>query len=337
MLAPPRRGESLPMSLPYRVTLQGFSAFERSALASYFRLAANRSPAYEQVETMADAQFLIVDADHVEAVRSVQTAGRVRDGVFIGAQAPDGASAWMMRPIDPLHVLRELDAMVGALDAASARQRPPTTIRPLLASDPGGAYMGPSGRTAGRHLRTGSTPSRRATDVAPAPTPTPPSPRSPPSPLPPPPPTAAPRPAPPPKPDAARPVAEALLVDDSDIALRFLEVRLQRLGVHTERASTSGKAIELLSRKAYRFIFLDVDLGPASDLDGLSLCQHIKRQHHHVGGLAVPVVAMVSAFQSELDRARGALAGADAYLGKPLDEVALARLLAVNGVAPVRS
>jgi CheY-like chemotaxis protein len=36
---------------------------------------------------------------------------------------------------------------------------------------------------------------------------------------------------------------------------------------------------------------------------------------------------MVSAHAEESDRARGMLAGADAYLGKPLDEVDLQRLL----------
>ena len=79
------------MSLPYRVTLQGFSAFERSALASYFRLAANRSPAYEQVDTASEAHFIVVDADDADAVRGVLAGGRAADTVFVGALAPQGA------------------------------------------------------------------------------------------------------------------------------------------------------------------------------------------------------------------------------------------------------
>jgi len=288
------------MSLPYRVTLQGFSSFERSALTSYFRLASNRSPAYEQVETIAEAHFLIVDADHSESVRAVLAAGRVEDAVFIGPQAPEGAIAWMMRPIDPLHVLRELDAMVGA----KAAQRAP------LAS--GGTH---TNRTISRAGQPGPVPARRASDsegsgfVSVPETP----------------------------PPAAAPVARtnvALLVDDSEIALRYLDSRLQRCGLQTDRAMNSGKAIELLSRTAYDFIFLDVELGPGSDFDGLSLCQHIKRQHRHVGGNREPVVVMVSAHHSELDRARGALAGADAYVGKPIDEAVLLRLLKQHGVTP---
>jgi CheY-like chemotaxis protein len=121
-------------------------------------------------------------------------------------------------------------------------------------------------------------------------------------------------------------MTRALLVDDSEIALRFLESRLQALGVQTERAQGSAKALALLSQRAYDMVFLDVELGESSELDGLALCQHIKRHHHHAGSALEPTVVMVSAHHSELDRARGALAGCDAYLAKPLDEQALRRL-----------
>jgi CheY-like chemotaxis protein len=274
------------MPNPYRVALQGFSAFERSALGSYFRLAINRAPAYEQVASPAEAHFLVIDADHGEAVRAVQALGRIDDAVFIGARAPEGASAWMMRPIDPLHVLRELDAMVAdraepATEGARPLSRPPV---------PG---------------LTGPSPARRSGDQADA------------DPAPP----AAARPAP----------RRALLVDDSEIALRFLETRLHRFGLATVRATTSAKAIELLAQQAWEFVFLDVELGTGSDLDGLALCQHIKRHPRLAGD--PPVVAMVSAHHSQLDRVRGTLAGADAYLDKPLDETALEQLLQRHGQA----
>jgi CheY-like chemotaxis protein len=271
----------------YRVALQGFSAFERSALGSYFRLAINRAPAYEEVDSVADAHFLVIDADDGDAVRAVQALDRVDDAVFVGAQAPDGASAWMMRPIDPLHVLRELDAMVAArAEPAAAGARP--LPRPL----PGAA---------------GPWPARRSGDLAgaePAP--------------------AAAAPAPP---------RHALLVDDSEIALRFLETRLQCRGLATARATTSAKAIELLSQQDWEFVFLDVELGTGSDLDGLALCQHIKRHQRPGAAERPPVIAMVSAHHSQLDRVRATLAGADAYLDKPLDETALEQLLQRHGPA----
>ncbi|ODV13137.1 MAG: hypothetical protein ABT20_02600 [Rubrivivax sp. SCN 70-15] len=270
------------MPSPYRVALLGFSAFERSALGSYFRLAINRAPAYEQVDSVADAHFLVIDTDHGDAVRAVQALDRVDDAVFVGAQAPEGASAWMMRPIDPLHVLRELDAMV-------ADRAEPTTecARPLPRSPAPGA--------------AGPWPARRSGDLA-GPDPTP---------------AAA----------AQRAPRRALLVDDSEIALRFLETRLQRHGLATVRATTSAKAIELLSQQDWEFVFLDVELGTGSDLDGLALCQHIKRHQRLGADERAPVIAMVSAHHSQLDRVRATLAGADAYLDKPLDGAALEQLL----------
>ena len=129
------------------------------------------------------------------------------------------------------------------------------------------------------------------------------------------------------KTEAAARKLRALLVDDSELALRFLETRLQRRLLDTERATHSGQAIEMLSRQNFDMVFLDVELGPGSELDGLELCQHIKRQPRSSGGALPPQVVMVSAHHSELDRARGALAGCDAYLGKPLDEDLLDRLL----------
>jgi CheY-like chemotaxis protein len=284
------------MSLPHPVALQGFRAFERSSLASYFRLASNRSPAYEQVEAMADAQFLIVDADQPDAVAAATSAGRLADSVFIGDQAPAATASCLARPIDPLKVLRELDALVARVQAQQEIRRaataPPTGLR------------GP--RTV---IRTPRPLPVRGTGFVAIPT------------LP-----------PPPVPLAPRHSNMALLVDDSEIALRFLETRLQPLGLCTERATSSGKALERLARQTYDFIFIDVDLGDASELDGMALCQHLKRQHHHAGDGPAPLLAIVSAFHSEVDRARGALAGADAYFGKPLDEVQLETWLREHGI-----
>jgi CheY-like chemotaxis protein len=131
----------------------------------------------------------------------------------------------------------------------------------------------------------------------------------------------------------ARAPRRALLVDDSEIALRFLETRLARFGLVTERALTSNRAIEMMAatpQAPYDFVFLDVELGPASALDGLALARHLLRQHGRDG--AAPVVVFVSAHASPTDRARGALAGGDAYLGKPLDELELQRLMLRHGL-----
>ena len=43
-------------------------------------------------------------------------------------------------------------------------------------------------------------------------------------------------------------------------------------------------------------------------------------------------VVMVSVHSSEMDRVRGSLVGCDAYLGKPLDDVELQRLMLRQGL-----
>lgn len=102
-----------------RVALQGFSPFERSALTTSFRLA-GETPAYEAVDSIDEAHFIVADADHPGVLDAVLAAGRTHDTIFVGAHAPDGALAWMLRPIDPMHVLRSLDAMLALREPGTA-------------------------------------------------------------------------------------------------------------------------------------------------------------------------------------------------------------------------
>jgi CheY-like chemotaxis protein len=264
---------------PRKVVLLGFGDFERHALASYIRLSIHRGTPFEQVPTLADADFAIADADLPAAVNEVRAAARAGDTVFIGSVAPEGALGWAMRPIDPLHVFRELDA------AGVLRHIEPTPAPrdPVPADADGSAAAAPG--------------ARRAEDTAPVPL--------------------------------------ALLVDDSDIALRFLQRQLHELGFRTETASHSTRALDLLAQRRFDIVFLDVDLGPLSDLDGLALCQHLKRRGaggQAAAGGAPPRVVIVSAHHAATDRVRGSFAGCDAYLGKPLDDAELRRVLRQLGL-----
>ncbi|MBI5256692.1 MAG: response regulator [Burkholderiales bacterium] len=293
------------MSVSIPVALLGFSAFERNALASYFRLAARRNPAYTHVLDVDEARFVVADADQSGVPELLQALGRIPDAVFVGAQGPEGAASWMMRPIDPVHVLRELDSLVAL------RDNPGTGPLPLLAPAPTIARPVTQGR---------GVPSRRAADER-RPVLTPEQRR------------AASETARREREAALRPspLRRALLVDDSELALHFLDRQLKRYGLTTEWAQHSGKALELLSQQPFGFVFVDVDLGPHSDLDGLALCQHIKHRHVHLGG-RTPQVAIVSAFHDPVDRVRSTLAGADVHLGKPLDFNQLERWLGQQGL-----
>lgn len=246
----------------FTVAFLGFSDFERSALASYFRLALERTPHYEQAIDFSDADFLVADAEHAPSVQLVLATEREARTVFIGGQAPPGCPAWMPRPIDALHVMRELDAMAAR---EPGWDPPPATAPPAALARP---------------------------PVLP----------------------------------------RVLLVDDSDIALRYLTSRLARWQLEVDTATGSSRALVLLSAHHYELVFLDLELGDDSPLDGLGLCQHIKRSVSSMDS----TVAMVSAHHSELDRVRGTMAGCDAYLPKPLPEVELQRLLLRQGFKPVR-
>ena len=111
---------TLPISFAARrrVVLLGFSDFERQALWSFFRLAGKRfgggvAAQYRAGRDIERADFIIADADHDASVRTLVESGRARDTVFIGSRRPDGAGAWLARPIVPTRLLRELDALAA--------------------------------------------------------------------------------------------------------------------------------------------------------------------------------------------------------------------------------
>jgi hypothetical protein len=130
------------MLQPHPVTLVGFSAFERNVLTSAIRLSERRHAAYMLVDRLDEARFIVADTDSAGTLEGLQTAGRLRDTVFIGAQAPEHAPAWMMRPIDAAKVLLELDVMVArgaasGLSSSSALVEPHASRRPHAAQGPG--------------------------------------------------------------------------------------------------------------------------------------------------------------------------------------------------------
>ena len=331
-----------------RVAFLGLSDGERQSLSACFRQAAERQPGYTLVHTLTDAEFLVADADHAPSVQLVEVTERLAETVFIGARSPAGAAPAMRRPIDALQVMSALDglpraARPAAIPPAVAPPKP-TPITAVQASPQPDAAPGASpevGRLIVESMRRAppvvvkaDAQPARALRV-PAPPPTPPATQAPSRPEP------APRSAPPASgARSSRPVfvgppapPRALLVDDSAIAVRYLTSRLLPWFVRCDTAESSEQALALLAEHRYDLLFLDLELGPDSSMDGLALCQHIKRLALAPGATLV----MVSALHSELDRARGALAGCDAYLGKPLVGGELETLLRRHGAVPPAS
>lgn len=334
------------------IAILGFSEFERQALLSYLQIgAARRAVRYFQVLNIDDAHFVVAEGDQSSTVALLEALDRIGDTVFVGGQAPQGAAAWLMRPFTPEAVLRELD------DLTRRRERPDAAALPLglpreLDSDfapldglrPVPAEPLVNGRRADDRLlappRAAAPPSARgatARMAAPAPTaasvaaPVPSASLAPSSPLAP---LARSMPSVPPaaSPSTQPLPARALVLDDSAIAQHFLRRLLTCYGLEVDVVGFSQQALELLSKHSYGVVFLDVDLGEGARYEGLKLCHRIRHQFAHPAGHP-PMVVMVSAFHDPVDQVRGTLAGAEVFLGKPLDLHVLDQLMRRLGYA----
>jgi two-component system cell cycle response regulator len=282
----------------YKVALQGFTAFERSSLASFFRLVSDRSPAYELWLSTKDSDFIVADAQRLNGDALPENT------VYIGTTAPAGALAVLPRPIDPVNIVKALDARVFELERG---------LTEVFEFDSMNSKFDPS-TVPPRPIRPDQDDDPFFFDEI-ATVPVPPALTQ----------LSLPLVHPPANWNEGLP-KDVLVVDDSPIALRFLEVRLRRLGYQVHRARTSAHANELLAQMSFAFVFLDVTLGEGDGLDGLQICRQLKERNRHPGE-AAPVVVMVSGHFTPEDRLKAEFAGCDAYLGKPLDERELVNTL----------
>jgi len=110
--------------------------------------------------------------------------------------------------------------------------------------------------------------------------------------------------------------ARVLVVDDIPANVKLLEARLSAEYFEVLTASSGQAALDICARERIDVILLDVMM---PGMDGFETCQRLKsdlRTHH------VPVV-MVTALDQPSDRLLGLENGADDFLTKPVDEVAL--------------
>jgi two-component system, cell cycle response regulator len=104
----------------------------------------------------------------------------------------------------------------------------------------------------------------------------------------------------------------ALVVDDSLTVRTQLQGALDRIGIKGVLAENGQVALDEVQKKRFDIILLDVVM---PGMDGYALCRQIKSAPTTRG---TPVV-MLTSRSSPFDRARGALAGCDTYLTKPID------------------
>jgi two-component system, OmpR family, phosphate regulon response regulator PhoB len=108
-----------------------------------------------------------------------------------------------------------------------------------------------------------------------------------------------------------------LVVEDQPELLRLVELTLSDLPIGLVAASSGDAGWELLQRMTPAVAILDVML--PGELDGLALCRRIRAMDR----LRDCCVIMVSARGQREDVANGRAAGADEYLVKPFDPLAL--------------
>jgi two-component system, cell cycle response regulator len=110
--------------------------------------------------------------------------------------------------------------------------------------------------------------------------------------------------------------ARVLIVDDIPANLKLLEAKLTAEYFEVIQASDGPTALELAQREQPDIVLLDVMM---PGMDGYEVCQRLKQlpETHHI-----PVV-MVTALDQQSDRVKGLESGADDFLTKPINDIAL--------------
>lgn len=110
--------------------------------------------------------------------------------------------------------------------------------------------------------------------------------------------------------------ARVLIVDDIPANLKLLEIKLTAEYFGVTKAASGQEAIDIATAEQPDIVLLDVMM---PGMDGFEVCRRLKaapKTEH------IPIV-MVTALDQPTDRLHGLEAGADDFLTKPLNDVAL--------------
>lgn len=111
-----------------------------------------------------------------------------------------------------------------------------------------------------------------------------------------------------------------LAVDDEPANLALLRKLLRHQGYDVTEAADGRSALRTTAEVSPDLICLDVMM---PDLDGIEVCQQLRRMPEHAG---LPILLLTALNRPE-DKARGLEAGANDFLSKPFDESELSARL----------
>ncbi|MGB4115912.1 MAG: response regulator [Polaromonas sp.] len=294
------------MKTEVNVLLLGFAPFEKATFESFFKLVGRRETLYKIVSEVAQAQVLMVNSDNPTAVQWANASvSSPQKALYIGAADPSGKWPAAPRPIKLTTVLGLLDVLTMA-DKSAAQQPAPQRAEAMVMASPVAAPAAVALKPVQQmpvkeSVRQGSGGRSRSDfgasnfmGLGTAPTPL----------------------------SSAQQFDDILVVDDSDIALKFMQNRLTRYGFRAELVKSGEEALTRVATESYKFVFLDVMM---EGLDGYQTCRAIKQRKYTSG--KAPVVVMLTSRGGSIDKIRGGLAGCDAYLTKPLNEAELLKVL----------
>ena len=297
------------MSVIVNVSLLGFVPFEKSTFESFFKLAGRRDTIYKVVEDTSQAKIFLINGDNAAAASWVVSAATpAQNALFVGK--PDASGRWQStapKPIRLTTILGLLDVMTTASDVAPAaiqkvnvvetsvpRYPPPAApaaaVPPVLTARQSSVKLGPG---AGRNASSDFGASNFMGLAKPVE-----------------------------QHSRSQQFDEILIVDDSDVALKFMQNRIARYGFRARLARSGEEALSRIATESYKFIFMDVMM---DGLDGYQTCRAIKQRKYSSG--KAPIVVMLTSRGGSIDKIRGGLAGCDAYLTKPLNEAELLKVL----------
>ncbi len=345
----------------FKVYPLGFSAFEKSTIETFFRLAARRAPFWSVTPLLDEATVVLVNAaTRPEYEAHARRMNPAHKAVIVGAS--NFGTGWPVIP-RPLKLTALLTSLGVFVDGDGTGSAPVAAALPAESRQQARTQSSPTGYSSGfvpLHapesisaplIPTGSISALSPLSVLPQATAVP---R----------PAARPAVAPVARP-AARPIERraveravehststfgsqatqrshavsaviaarnVLIVDDSDVALKFMQSRLRHFGYEAKLARSGEEALAMTANDDFQFVFLDVMM---AGLDGYQTCRAIKQ--NKAKRQTIPVVVMLTSRGGTIDKIRGSMSGCDAYLTKPLNEQQLGMVLEQHAATSVKT